>query len=67
MNPQPRFDVGEVVRIKSGPFQAFSGRVKEVDGSRSTLKVLVLIFGRDEPIELGFPEVEKLGFTQEDS
>ena len=66
MNPPPRFDVGEVVRIRSGPFSAFTGRVEEVDDSKSTLKVLVLIFGRDEPIELGFAEVEKLGFTQED-
>lgn len=67
MNPQPRFDVGEMVRIRSGPFSAFTGRVEEVDDSRSTLKVLVLIFGRDEPIEFRFPEVEKLRFTQEDS
>jgi len=67
MIPQPSFEVGEMVRIRSGPFSAFTGRVEEVDDSRSTLKVLVLIFGRDEPIELGFAEVEKLRFTQDDS
>ena len=68
MKPQPRFsfNVGEMVRIKSGAFQAFTGRVEEVDDSRSTLKVLVLIFGRYEPIELGFLEVEKLTFTEEE-
>lgn len=67
MIPRFSFEVGEMVRIKSGPFQAFTGRVEEVDNNRSTLKVLVSIFGRYEPIELGFLEVEKLGFTQEDS
>ena len=67
MKPSPSFSVGEVVRIRSGPFQAFTGRVEEVDNSKSTLKVLVAIFGRNEPIELGFTEVEKLGFTEEDS
>lgn len=66
MIPQPLFEVGEMVRIRSGAFQAFTGRVEEVDDNRSTVKVLVSIFGRYEPIELGFAEVEKLGFTQED-
>ena len=67
MIPQPLFEVGEMVRIRSGAFQAFTGRVEEVDDGRSTLKVLVAIFGRYEPIELGFAEVEKLRFTREDS
>ena len=67
MIQQPSFEVGKMVRIRSGPFVAFTGRVEEVDNSRSTLKVLVSIFGRYEPIELGFAEVEKLGFTQENS
>ena len=67
MIPQPSFEAGQMVRIRSGPFQAFTGRVEEVDDSRSMLKVMVAIFGRYEPIELGFAEVEKLGFTREDS
>jgi transcription termination/antitermination protein NusG len=67
MISQPSFEVGEMVRIRSGPFQAFTGRIEEVDNSKSTLRVLVLIFGRYEPIELGFADVEKLGFTQEDN
>ena len=67
MISQPSFEVGEMVRIRSGPFQAFTGRIEEVDNSKSTLKLLVLIFGRYEPIELGFADVEKLGFTQEDN
>jgi transcriptional antiterminator NusG len=61
------FEAGETVRIKSGPFQAFTGRVEEVDDSKWTLKVMVSIFGRYQPIELGFTEVEKVGFTQDDN
>jgi transcription termination/antitermination protein NusG len=68
VKPQPRFSfkVGEMVRIKSGAFQAFTGRVEEVDDSGSALKVLVSIFARYEPIELGFLDVEKLTFTEEE-
>ena len=66
MSSKFSFEVGDTVRIKSGPFQAFTGKVKEVDNSKWTLKVFVSIFGRDEPVELGFTDVEKLGFTADD-
>ena len=64
--PEPWFEEGDVVRIKSGPFNAFTGRVKEVDESRLVLRVLVSIFGRSQPVELGFTDVEKLTFTEEE-
>ena len=60
------FSVGEMVRIKSGAFQAFTGRVEEVDESTATLKIMVKIFGRPEPIELRFVDVEKISFTEEE-
>ncbi len=65
---KPRFScsVGEMVRIQTGAFQAFSARVEEVDEENATLKVRVKIFGRYEPIELGFLDVEKLVFTEEE-
>jgi transcriptional antiterminator NusG len=66
MTPDPRFEEGDVVRIKSGPFNAFAGRVREVDESRFVLKVLVSIFGRSQPVELGFTDVEKLSSTEEE-
>jgi transcriptional antiterminator NusG len=66
MTPDPGFEEGDVVRIKSGPFNAFTGRVREVDESRFVLKVLVSIFGRSQPVELGFTDVEKLSFTEEE-
>ena len=67
MIPRFSFEAGEMVRIRSGPFQALTGSIQEVNNSKSTLRVLVVIFVCDEPIDLGFAEVEKLGFTQEDS
>ena len=60
------YSVGELVRIKTGAFQCFTGRVEEVDESTATLKVMVKIFGRTEPIELRFLDVEKVTFAEEE-
>jgi transcriptional antiterminator NusG len=60
------YSVGEMVRIKVGPFQSFTGRIKEVDKQNTTLKVLVNIFTRTQPIELRFLDVEKIKFTEEE-
>ena len=59
--PKPKFQFGkgEMVRITDGPFTNFSGKVEEVDMRRSTLKVMVSIFGRPTPVELDFFQVEK--------
>jgi transcriptional antiterminator NusG len=66
VKPEPQFELNEMVRIKSGAFTAFTGRVKEVDDSRLVLRVRVSIFGRPEAIELAFSDVEKLTFTEEE-
>jgi transcriptional antiterminator NusG len=66
--PKPKFsyEVGEVVRIKSGPFASFTGKVEEINEDKSTLKVSITIFGRSTPYELSFLEVEKVTFAEEE-
>jgi transcriptional antiterminator NusG len=66
--PKPKFSyaVGEVVRIKSGPFASFTGKVEEVNEEKTTLKVTVTIFGRSTPVELSFLDVEKVTFSEEE-
>jgi transcription termination/antitermination protein NusG len=60
--PKPKLEyrTGEPVRIVDGPFSNFTGQVEEVNEDRSTLKVMVTIFGRATPVELGFLQVEKV-------
>lgn len=66
--PKPKFtyEIGEVVRIKSGPFASFTGKVEEVNEEKTTLKVTVTIFGRSTPVELNFLDVEKVTFAEEE-
>ena len=54
------FSVGEIVRVTSGPLSDFSGEVTEVNADQNRLKVMVSIFGRETPVEVGFDQVKKL-------
>lgn len=57
--PKLKFEKGESVKINEGPFKDFTGLVDEVNDDRSTLRVMVTIFGRSTPVELDFYQVEK--------
>ena len=59
--PRPKvlFEVGEVVRVKEGPFADFHGSVEDANYDKSKLRVSVTIFGRATPVELDFTQVEK--------
>ncbi|MEA4883240.1 MAG: transcription termination/antitermination protein NusG [Clostridia bacterium] len=59
VKPKVDFEVGETVRVMSGPFQNFSGAVQEVNQERGKLRVAVSMFGRETPVELDFSQVEK--------
>lgn len=54
------FSVGQQVRVVSGPLTDFTGEVSEVNAEQNKLKVMVSIFGRDTPTELGFEQVKKI-------
>ncbi len=53
------YSVDETVKVTEGPFSGFSGVIEEVNAEKHKLKVMVKIFGRKTPLELGFMQVEK--------
>lgn len=53
------YSVDETVKVTEGPFSGFSGVIEEVNSEKRKLKVMVKIFGRKTPLELGFMQVEK--------
>jgi transcriptional antiterminator NusG len=57
---QVEFQLGESVKVTSGPLSDFDGEIVEVNPDQQKLKVLVDIFERQVPVELGFDQVKKL-------
>jgi transcriptional antiterminator NusG len=54
------FSIGDAVTVMDGPFTGYHASVSEVDVERRKLHVLVSIFGRDTPVELGFHQIERI-------
>ena len=55
-----QFSIGEQVKVVSGPLSDFSGEISEINQDAAKLKVLVSIFGRETPVEVGFDQVKKI-------
>jgi transcription termination/antitermination protein NusG len=54
------FTIGETVKVISGPLSDFSGEIAEINEDQARLKVLVSIFGRETPVEVGYDQVKKV-------
>ena len=55
-----QFAIGESVKVVAGPLSDFSGEISEVMDDAAKLRVLVSIFGRETPVEVGFDQVKKI-------
>jgi transcriptional antiterminator NusG len=60
LRARPVWEVGEVVRVLTGPFAELTGKIEKTDAARGKLVVLISIFGRDTPVELDFSQVGKI-------
>jgi transcription termination/antitermination protein NusG len=60
VRPRAQFSIGESVKVVSGPLSDFSGEISEINEDAAKLKVLVSIFGRETPVEVGFDQVKKI-------
>jgi transcription termination/antitermination protein NusG len=62
VRPKPKFsfEKGESVRVIDGPFLNFSGTVEDVNHDKGKVRVMVSIFGRATPVELEFPQIERV-------
>jgi transcription termination/antitermination protein NusG len=60
LRSQVAFELGESVKVTSGPLSDFDGEIVDVNGDQQKLKVLVDIFERQVPVELGFDQVKKI-------
>jgi len=54
------YRLGDAVRIKSGPYTEFMGKVEGINQSKSLLKVEIEIFGRATPVKVRFSDAEKV-------
>ncbi len=58
--PKTDFEIGQPVKVTTGPFANFDGTISEINLDQGKLKVLVSIFGRQTPVELSFNQVSKI-------
>lgn len=59
-DPTVDFELGETVKVTSGPLSDFDGEISEINTEQQKLKVLVSIFERQVPVELAYNQVKKV-------
>lgn len=57
---ETKFELGETVKVKEGPFANFTGSIEDLDKDKQKAKVLVNMFGRETPVEVNFSQIDKL-------
>jgi transcriptional antiterminator NusG len=55
-----KFELGETVTVKEGPFANFTGKIEEIDKDKGRAKVMVSMFGRETPVDLVFDQIDKI-------
>ncbi|RKD30935.1 transcription termination/antitermination protein NusG [Thermohalobacter berrensis] len=58
--PEVDFEVGDAIKVTSGPFESFMGTVDNINLERKKVKVFISMFGRETLVELDFNQIEKL-------
>lgn len=51
---------GDQVKITDGAFESYEGEVDSVDERRGMVSVIISIFGRMTPVEVGYWQIEKV-------
>ncbi|MDD6484148.1 MAG: transcription termination/antitermination protein NusG [Clostridiales bacterium] len=54
------FKVGDLVAIKSGHMEGFSGKVTSIDNETRKVQILVSMFGRETPVEIEYTQLERV-------
>ena len=52
-----QFRTGDLVEIKSGPMEGFSGNIEKIDNETGTIWVSVSMFGRETSVEIDYTQV----------
>lgn len=55
-----KFEPGETVTVKEGPFANFTGKIEDMDRDKGKARVMVNMFGRETPVELDFTQIDKI-------
>ncbi len=55
------FRLGDTVRIKAGPFAAFTGKIEGINQAKQLLKIILSIFDQTKTVKVKFSEVERVG------